>query len=301
MQPLKVLVAFDGSACAQVAIDLVRTVPWAPSSQIHVVSVVDSALPPYGTGDSGAADPIERQGTLIGGLANNLDRLAQTLVTTDRTVETHVIVGRPATAIVDEARALGADLIVVGSRGHGTIASMVLGSVSAEVADHATCPVLVARRSTWSRAVLGVDGSRNAQRAIDVVRDWSVFAGLTINVVSVADTGLPVTSSLALGGYPGAIDYPGTERANVVEHGRWAERAARELTAAGRPATPQAPEGSPAAELIRIAREDDADVLVVGTRGQTGVKRLLVGSVARNVLLHAGSSVLVIKEAPALT
>jgi nucleotide-binding universal stress UspA family protein len=178
---------------------------------------------------------------------------------------------------------------------------MVLGSVSAEVADHAQCPVLIARRSTWTRAVLGVDGSSNAERALDIVREWPVFAGLNVSVVSVADTGLPWTSSLALSGYPGSIDYPGTERAIVVDHRRWADRAMRELSATGRPASSQSPEGRPAAELIRIARESDADVVVVGTRGQTGVTRLLIGSVARNVLLHSGSSVLVIKDGRALT
>lgn len=302
MQPMKVLVATDGSNCAQVAIDLVKTVPWPPSSQIHVVSVVDSSLPSQArSGPLDAADPIERQGNLIGGLANDLEKMARQLKTKDRSVETHVVVGRPATAIVEEARLLDADLIVVGSRGHGTIASMVLGSVSAEVADHAQCPVLIARRSTWTRAVLGVDGSSNAERALDIVREWPVFAGLNVSVVSVADTGLPWTSSLALSGYPGSIDYPGTERAIVVDHRRWADRAMRELSATGRPASSQSPEGRPAAELIRIARESDADVVVVGTRGQTGVTRLLIGSVARNVLLHSGSSVLVIKDGRALT
>ena len=270
--------------------------------QIHLVSVVDSSLPPYaGSGPLDAADPNERQGNLIGGVANDLENMARPLKTQDRTVETHVVVGRPATAIVEEARLLHADLIVVGSRGHGTIASMVLGSVSAEVADHATCPVLVARRSTWSRAVLGVDGSSNAERALDVVREWPVFAGINVNVVSVADTGLPWTSSLALSGYPGSIDDSETDRSIVVDHQRWADRASRELSAAGRPATSQAPEGHPAGELIRVARESDADVVVVGTRGQTGITRLLIGSVARNVLLHSGSSVLVVKDGPALT
>ena len=178
---------------------------------------------------------------------------------------------------------------------------MVLGSVSAEVADHAHCPVLIARKSKWSKVVLGVDGSTFAKWAQHVISDWPIFAGCTINVVSVADTGLPWMSSLALSGYANSYDYRTTETAIVTDHERWAQRAARDLTSADRPSTRQVPEGNPAAELLRIAGESDADVVVVGTHGRTGLRRLLAGSVARNVMLHATCSVLVVRETGSLT
>lgn len=57
-------------------------------------------------------------------------------------VEVHQ--GHPAVTLVDAAR--GADLLVVGSRGHGAFAGMLLGSVSEYCVTHATCPVLVIRR-----------------------------------------------------------------------------------------------------------------------------------------------------------
>ena len=173
---------------------------------------------------------------------------------------------------------------------------MVLGSVSAEVADHADCPVLIARKSTWSKVILGVDGSSFAGLAQQVTCDWPLFAGCEVNVVSVAETGLAWASSLTLSGYANSIDYPETETAIETDHLRWALRAARELTSAGRPSTGQAPEGNPATELLRIARESNADVVVVGTHGRTGLRRLLAGSVARNVMLHAPCSVLVVRK-----
>jgi nucleotide-binding universal stress UspA family protein len=85
-------------------------------------------------------------------------------------VEAIVLRGRPATAIVDQARGMQADLVVVGSRGHGMIESMLLGSVSAEVIDHASAPVLVARGRRIERVVLGWDGSSCASRAADLLR-----------------------------------------------------------------------------------------------------------------------------------
>ncbi len=204
--------------------------------------------------------------------------------------------GRPATAIVEEAETVRADVIVVGSRGHGTIGSMVLGSVSAEVADHAHCPVIVARKSSLSRIVLGVDGSEFGDRAEGVLRTWPIFAGSTIDVLSIANVDPSWTSGLALSAYAGSFDYSDSERAIVIEHQRWADDAVQRLRAAGMNAEARLVEGDPAAELLRSANESDADLIVVGTHGRTGVRRTLAGSVARNVLLHAHCSVLVVRE-----
>ena len=58
-------------------------------------------------------------------------------------IETRVIEGRPAATLVEESR--GADLLVVGSRGHGGFTELLLGSVSHQCAHHAECPVLIVR------------------------------------------------------------------------------------------------------------------------------------------------------------
>lgn len=56
-------------------------------------------------------------------------------------IERRVVEDRPAAALVDESR--GADMLVVGSRGHGGFAGLLLGSVSQQVAHHAACPVVI--------------------------------------------------------------------------------------------------------------------------------------------------------------
>lgn len=56
-------------------------------------------------------------------------------------IEQHVVMGAPATVLIDEAK--GADLLVVGSRGHGGFLDLLLGSVAHQVVTHATCPVVV--------------------------------------------------------------------------------------------------------------------------------------------------------------
>ena len=58
-------------------------------------------------------------------------------------IERRVVEGGPATVLVDESR--NAELLVVGSRGHGGFAGLLLGSVSQQCAHHAACPVVIVR------------------------------------------------------------------------------------------------------------------------------------------------------------
>ena len=67
----------------------------------------------------------------------------------DVKVEQRVIEGAPAAVLVEESR--GADLLVVGSRGHGGFAQLLLGSVSQQCAHHAECPVVIVRSKAQDR------------------------------------------------------------------------------------------------------------------------------------------------------
>lgn len=301
-RPMTVLAATDGSECAQVALDLVRSIHWPEGSVIHVVRVVEHAsVPAAPPSPADAQDHAEREAQVIGGVASELTGVARAMESTGARIETAVIGGRPASAILDKAEAVRADLIVVGSRGHGTIGSMVLGSVSAEVADHAHCPVLVAREPHLTHVILGTDGSSYARTAEDVIRGWPIFDTTRIEVVTVAFIDLPWTSSLALSAYAPSEDYTDTSTEVVVEHQRLADEAASRLKSAGRNATVRVVQGDPAAELLRVASEAEADLIVVGTHGRTGLRRLFAGSVARNVMVHAPCSVLVVRETRPLT
>ena len=192
-----------------------------------------------------------------------------------------------------------ADLVVVGHRGHGPWESILLGSVSSEVVDHAPCPVLVAREERLGPVVFADDGSASARLAESVLTNWPIFAGLPITVVTVSPFGFPYGAPLALApmAYPGVID----QYAELAEE---RERLAREegpaaagrLRSAGFGATSILREGDPAHEIVAFAEEQRAGLIVVGSRGQTGLRRLILGSVARKVLLHAPCSVLIVRE-----
>lgn len=228
------------------------------------------------------------------------DRMREVLERLDssgRSVESKVLRGRVADAIIDDASDFRADVVIVGSRGHGTIASLLLGSVSSEVVDQAPCPVLVARRASLNRVVFATDESPSAQAAEAVLARWPIFGEAPIHVISVADVVRPWTTGIAPTLYGMASEtYAADVRQAKVEHEGIAADSAKRLHESGRVATAEVRAGDAAEEIIAVIEQQRADLVVLGSRGRTGLTRLLLGSVARNVLSGSTASVLIVRE-----
>ncbi|MGH2382463.1 MAG: universal stress protein [Candidatus Limnocylindria bacterium] len=294
---MRVLIASDGSAGAAEAVALAQTMAWPADSTLRIVSVVESGpwiapLPRMPASPTPALED-ELVAYLEAQQAEIVERFGP-----GRGVEAAILRGRPASAILDDAREFAADVVIVGYRGLGPIASLVLGSVSSEVVDHAPCPVLVARRATLTNVVFATDGSPSARAAEDVLVRWPIFDGLAIRVVSVADALRPWTSGVAPLMQRQALDaYAQDIEEATAESARIAEGTAARLRAAGREAEADVRRGDAAAEIIAMAAERRADLVVLGSRGRSGLARIVLGSVARNVLAGTETSVLIVREA----
>jgi nucleotide-binding universal stress UspA family protein len=230
-------------------------------------------------------------------LESALDDAAEMLRRPGLIVFRSLLAGRPASVIVDRAGVSRAELVVVGSRGLGPLKSMLLGSVSAEVVDHAPCPVLVVRRPALGSALLAVDGSASAGAAVTFVRGSHFLAGHPVEVFSVAPSATPPppvpmagVSDAAYDSYEARIAGD-RERVAVI-----AAEAVEDLRAGGLHARWSISQGNPAHEIIEAARSFGSDLIVLGSRGHTGLTRIVLGSVARNVLLHTHASVLIVRE-----
>ena len=297
---MRILLAVDGSHSSDRARDLVAALPWSEGGRVRIVSVAPTGADLMGTPWPIATipDDPELESEVLRIHRDALEAAEREIRSahSDLVIESRLLRGRAASMIVEEARQMPADLVVVGHRGHGRWESILLGSVSAEVVDHAPCPVLVARDERLGPIVLADDGSAYARAAEAVVIEWPLFTGLTTTVVTVSEDGFPYAAAVAPMLYPEAMD--GYARATEVERQTVAaegEAAATRLRQAGLDATAEIRTGDPAHQIIASAGEHEAGLIVIGTRGQTGLRRLILGSVARNVLLYAPCSVLVVR------
>src|SRR5687767_12071842 len=144
---MKILLKTDNSPCSKLALDEVIRRPWPPDTEVRVLSVAH-ALPfvpdptltavglHYYSLDQEQKHSAHAVSAALRELAANAPHLSVTSV---------VIDGSPSTRIVEEAERWCADLIVLGSHGHGAAMRMLLGSVSHRVVLHAPCSVEVVR------------------------------------------------------------------------------------------------------------------------------------------------------------
>jgi nucleotide-binding universal stress UspA family protein len=293
---MRVVVAVDGSGPADDAVALVDAIAWPADAVLRVIGVIEPTVPMLGLFDSGGVLTPEVEESVTASMHQTVEGAVERLRDRGRSVEGEVLHGRAATTIVDDARDFGADLLVVGSRGHGTIASLLLGSVSGEVVDHAPCPVLVARTTDLARVVLATDGSPSAKAAERVLAAWPIFAGLPIHVLSVVDTVRPWTTDLLPTMSGLVLDAYSADVREAVKHERIASDSAARLRDGHRVADWEVRAGDAAAEVITVVEDQRAELVVLGSRGHTGVTRLLLGSVARNVLSGSTSSVLIVRD-----
>jgi nucleotide-binding universal stress UspA family protein len=129
-----VTVALDGSPHARQALGWLAHLPLTTSMKVRLLSVLDHDL-------SIASEQRDR-------LEAELGRAAEVIESLGIAVEATLTTGVPGTRIVEESELHGADLVVVGARGIGGAARLVLGSVSEAVLAQARCPVLVVRAAT---------------------------------------------------------------------------------------------------------------------------------------------------------
>jgi nucleotide-binding universal stress UspA family protein len=141
-------------------------------------------------------------------------------------------------------------------------------------------------RRMYHRIVVGTDGSTTADRAVDAAGGIARLTGGSVHIVTAYR---PVRATAVAAGAAITPTWFGEEERLAAEE--MVEQAAERLKERGVVAVPVARLGDPADVLLATAEEFDADLLVVGNRGTTGVRRYLLGSVADRVVHHASCTV----------
>jgi nucleotide-binding universal stress UspA family protein len=147
---MKILIATDGSEFSKAATAMAcEILAGQPGATVAIVSAYDM---PASTG----AEPYVGSPRVYQELIDDLKRMAEDAISSSREmiekrfskikIQVEAKMGRPAEVIIDAARRWEADMIIIGSHGHGFWNRALLGSVSSAVVHHAHCPVLVVRK-----------------------------------------------------------------------------------------------------------------------------------------------------------
>ena len=200
------------------------------------------------------------------------------------------VVDGPAPLVLQE-RSAHAHLVVVGSRGQGGFAGLLVGSTSVALSGHAHCPVVVIRGEEALRhartggVVVGVDGSAHSLRALEFATAQAAQRAVPLRVLRIWAPPAPRWGP------------PDFDPETVAAHERGA---AEESVAPVRERHPglqidiEIVTGSPASVLVEASRQ--AQLAVVGTRGRGGLRGMLLGSVSQQLIQHGHCPVAVVPE-----
>ena len=281
-----VVVGFDGSESSK---DAARWAAHHARATGRSITILMAVEPPVMAGSVGMGLPVGF------GAVDEWREQARTEATTaahelgldDAVID--VEIGSPSAVLVD--RSSTASMVVLGSRGRGGFAELLLGSVGAQVAPHAWCPVVVVRAMPAGdkrAAVVGVDGSDESRAALDFAfreasaQGWSVIAVHAWNV--------PSYELLAVPQIPVPIPLQDFSDDEV--------RLSAEALAGFRE---QFPDVSIEERLVRgdaasalLDAGTDASLIVVGSRGHGPAMGALLGSVSHEILHRAQTPVAVV-------
>jgi nucleotide-binding universal stress UspA family protein len=169
-----IVAAVDFSDTATEALEAaVSLASFDPQARVHLLHVVPDPMPAVWSDELPQIDMHMIEHTWRDGATRQLGTLAGAAKLDPARFETAVAVGTPATEIVRYAERQGADVIVMGSHGHGVVARFLLGSVAERVVRQAPCPVLVVPH----RTLRGAAKTETTEPATEAVAPAAKAAG----------------------------------------------------------------------------------------------------------------------------
>jgi nucleotide-binding universal stress UspA family protein len=278
----KLLVAFDGSETSEHALRESFKLAVNEGSWITVVSVV----PPY----SGDLDMVA-VGNVISAMRKPCEdallKVKEIAGAEKVLVKTVYEEGEPYERIVDLADAENCDLIIMGRRGQRRLARALVGSVTARVIGYSRKDVLVVPKDAavgWRKILVATDGSKYSNAAVAKAMDFAKSYGGELMVVSIVDVPSEFYAEA-----PKVVEDMARKAKGFVEEVR---KQSEEFDIKTSIFTA---EGEAYEVITRLAKDEKADVIVMGSHGRTGLKRLLMGSVAEKTIGHSPCPVLVVK------
>lgn len=303
----KILVPLDGSAFAEQATDTARALASRTGAALEFIVVHEPMLPPSRVSGAPVLDPRLEQ-EMRAGRRGYLERIEVAERERGPVAVTAVFrEGRAASEIAAQVSEGGADLIVMTTHGRGGFERFWLGSVADAVVRAAVAPVLLVREGSGAaagggvsldRVVVAVAGTDHDEAVVGAaldVTDVDRAHYTLVHVLAPAPTLVPLDPDLGpppgpMSGLPADLNptrEPAAEGYLDVMARPFRDRTVSVDTRVGRA-------GNAGREVVAVAEEIGANLIVVGTAARRPVSRLFMGSVADKVVRRASCSVLVV-------
>jgi len=265
------MVCTDGSDGGNNAVAVTLELAQACGSKVFVVQAVQIPV------EFLAVAPEVRV-TLVKEAQTNMEVIRAAAAKLEVPVELLVLEGQqPHAAIVAEIDKIQPDLVIMGRRGKHGLASIFMGSVTARVIGHSPMNVLVVPKGGaigFQRILVASDGSPHSEVTWELALAMAKQAESQLIAVAVAP-----------------------EEGDIIEAKALIHKMLIAANRAGMPLKGVSPQGvAPDAGIIQQAIKNEVDLIVMGSHGRTGLKRLLMGSVTERVIGQAPCPVLVVKK-----
>jgi nucleotide-binding universal stress UspA family protein len=306
----RVLIAYDGSALAEAALDDLAHAGLPPELELLAVTVADVWLPPdqqeaiYPEVPSAVVKARAQARQAVEAACSLAERAAARLKTLypHAKIQAFATADSPAWGIVKKASVWKADLVALGSHGRSALERLFLGSVAQKVAAESPCSVRIARPRRASgrshlRIVVAVDGSSDSQAAVAAVAERAWSGSTEFHVITVIDPKLQTAMA-----WPAlyADQWLQQNDANADEWVcRMIEHSAQKLREAGHAVETHVFNGDAKQMVLQHAERWEADGIFLGARGLHHGDRLFLGSFASAVAARAHCSVEIVRPAAA--
>ena len=310
---MNVLLAVDTSPESLAALDILERVHWPVGSSLFLLYVIEPNQ--WAEGIEGKS-MIHLRSILSSAKSKEVEKawkllrkLLATIQAPKVTVTPLVRDGIPGKEILSAISKNRIDLAVLGTRGRTGLKRFLLGSVSEWVLTEAPCSVLIVRKGARSKGkapkglhlVLGADGSPDSKAALEFVHHWKFAKPSRVTLVHVQEKldALQTELSARLGvtGHAELTKFASEVRRSRQQEGQaLLKKSANQLKRQGLRVKNLLLHGHPADQILKVTQSAKPDLLVVGSRGLTGLRRLFLGSVSHNLVEHAPCSVLIVRK-----
>ncbi|KAA9396141.1 universal stress protein [Haloarcula sp. CBA1130] len=283
-----ILFPTDGSDAAESVLEYALQIAAEHEATIHILNVADTGRDSVTTIRGEVIDVLETEGERI------VAEAAQYVKDKGVPVVSEVLQGDPHKTIVDYSKQSDIDCIVMPTHGQRGIQRILLGSVTERVINTAAVPVVAVNPARVralvyppNHVLVPTDGSRGAELALTQGIDIARATGATLHLLHVVETG-------GLGPDARSVlkEREVTERANeiITEATEKVENASLDAVAS------VIEHGTPSKEICDYIDENEIDLAIMGTHGQTDFSRYVMGGVSAKIVRKSPVPVTWVRE-----